>query len=465
MNFINVEYFLFFIPVLAIYWLLPRRPQNVFLFAVSCLFYASWNPIMLSLLLFTAGVDYLVALRIDAERSPRARKFLLTLSLISNLGVLGYFKYAGFFALSLAVLLERFGVQASWTTLHVLLPVGISFYTFQSMSYTIDVYLGKLKPSRSFLEFGAFVSCFPQLVAGPIVRAKDFLPQIQRERKWDWDKAAHGSLLFLRGFIKKALIADTLAMDVVDGIFRDPGSYSGAALAAGAFCYAIQIYCDFSGYSDMARGSAAWLGFDLPVNFRYPYLAASLQEFWRRWHISLSTWFRDYLFIPLGGSKGGIGRTDFNLMLTFVISGLWHGANWTFVCWGAIHGLFLVAEKRLPQASRERLGGLAARWMITQVVVMVGWVLFRSESFSQASLYLGRILTLAPGKAAPIGGGNLLAILLFFGDCAIGLHAGAALKAWLRAPRFARGLAYACLIALLFLMVPRSVLAFIYFQF
>jgi alginate O-acetyltransferase complex protein AlgI len=467
MNFVSIEYFFFFVPVLAVYWMLRHRAQNLFLVLASFFFYASWNPIMLGLLVFTALVDFLVALRIDKSPSPRARKILIVVSMASNLGVLAYFKYFDFFAQSLADLLSRFGVHPSWHTLHVILPVGISFYTFQSMSYTLDVYFRKLKPSRDFLEFAAFVSCFPQLVAGPIVRAVHFLPQIQAKRTFDWDAAAHGSALFLRGYIKKAFIADTLAMDLVEKIFHSPSSYSGPALLLGALAYAVQIYCDFSGYSDMARGSAALLGFKLPLNFNYPYLAVSLQDFWRRWHISLSTWFRDYVFIPLGGSRGGENATNRNLLVTFVISGLWHGANWTFVVWGALHGIFQVAERRLGLAAPLGAGParLLAGWLGTQTVVLVGWILFRSPTISQAGTHLVGIVTSAPGLSAPVGGVTMLAFALFLADQLHGLVYPRLSGAFLRLPDFLRGFVYAALIAFLFLLVPKSEQAFIYFQF
>ncbi len=467
MNFVSIEYFFFFLPVLGIYWMLGHKSQNLFLLLASLFFYASWNPILLGLLIFTALVDFAVALAIDKAATHAARKSLITISMLSNLGVLAFFKYFDFFAHSFSDLFARFGIQLQWHTLHILLPVGISFYTFQSMSYTLDVYFGKLKPSRNFVEFAAFVSCFPQLVAGPIVRATHFLPQIQKPRTFSLDQAAHGSLLFLRGYLKKAFIADTLAMDLVDPVFQSPSTHAWSALLLAALAYSVQIYCDFSGYSDMARGSGALLGFKLPLNFNYPYLATNFQEFWRRWHISLSSWFRDYVFIPLGGSRHGELKTQRNLMITFVTSGLWHGANWTFIIWGAWHGAVQLIERHLSIfiTAESGFGNKWLGWFTTQGAVLLGWILFRSASFSDALVFLRGIFSLSPGQSSSLGGVTFLAFSLFFGDQMYGLFHQKLNRVFFRLPDFARGFVYATLIVILFLLVPKSEHAFIYFQF
>lgn len=405
----------FFAAVFAGYWGIPtRRGRTLFLLAASYVFYMSWNAWLVLLILGTTLLDYFVALGLERSTSAERRKALLVCSIVGNLGVLALFKYADFFVGSLRSTLESFGVRVNLSTLNILLPVGISFYTFQTLSYTIDVYRRRMPATRSFTDFALFVAFFPQLVAGPIVRAIDFLPQIATIKRFDWDRLASGGVLFLIGLTKKIFIADQLAM-LVDPVFAEPHRYVSRDLWLAMFCYGGQIFCDFSGYSDMAVAAARVLGFDLPVNFRSPYLAASLTDFWRRWHISLSTWLRDYLYIPLGGSHGGPLRTCRNLMITMLLGGLWHGASWTFVIWGAIHGAFLIVGKaasrfaapshREPASGQGRDSWIArwgrrlSGWTVTLLVVHLAWVFFRCQLMVDAATGVAEPTTAALARA------------------------------------------------------------------
>jgi alginate O-acetyltransferase complex protein AlgI len=381
-----------------------RRAGKVFLLLASYYFYAFWDWRFLGLILASTLCDWLVGLGLGRARAPRPRRLLLATSLGVNLGLLGFFKYYNFFVSGLAALLAPLGWHPG--TLEIVLPVGISFYTFQTLSYTIDVYRGRLAVCRDPLDFALFVGFFPQLVAGPIVRAADFLPQLAAPRRLDWERAFLGFRQFTCGLFKKVFIADRLAV-FVDEVFANAGGHDGPTTWLAVLAYAVQIYADFSGYSDMAIGTARWLGFDLRENFDHPYLARSPREFWQRWHISLSTWLRDYLYIPLGGSRRGPRRTWLNLMITMLLGGLWHGAALHFVAWGAWHGLALAAQRGIaarlggpPGDGRRRLRA-AAGWAVTMLVVLVGWVLFRAESFAQALLVLRQMFAPAPGVAWP----------------------------------------------------------------
>ncbi|MCB9857843.1 MAG: MBOAT family protein [Phycisphaerales bacterium] len=374
------------------YWSIRREgARHVMLLVASYAFYMAWNPWLVLLIIGSTVLDFVVGLMLGRTEGEGRRKALLIVSLVGNLGVLGLFKYADFFIHSFGSLVEQFGFRADVRTLGLLLPVGISFYTFQTLSYTIDVYRRRIEPEGSFLRFALFVAFFPQLVAGPIVKARDFLPQLLAPRRFDWGSLDAGLMLILVGLTKKVLIADNLAT-LVDPVFAHPERYTTADLWLGMFCYAGQIYGDFSGYSDMAIGLAKLLGFELCLNFASPYLAVSLSDFWRRWHISLSSWLRDYLYIPLGGSHGTRWKTARNLMLTMLLGGLWHGASWTFVVWGAIHGIALVVQKAYGwlvggEARRSSDGALARRhplavlpgWAATFLVVNVAWVFFRCQ--------------------------------------------------------------------------------------
>ncbi|MBN2021467.1 MAG: MBOAT family protein [Pirellulales bacterium] len=378
--------FLFFLAAVLLFLLVVRgnRARKLFLLAASYYFYAYWDWRFCSLLLISTLVDFWVGQGLKATADPRRRRALLMCSLVVNLGLLGFFKYFNFFIESLQVALAPLGWRLE--TLDIILPVGISFYTFQTLSYTIDVYRGRLKTCDDFWDFALFVSFFPQLVAGPIVRAADFLPQLESTRPLTRERFFLGSRQFIYGLVKKVLLADQLAQ-VSDFTFDNLGAFDGWTTWVGVLCYAGQIYCDFSGYTDMAIGCARALGYDLCPNFNHPYVATSVTEFWRRWHISLSTWLRDYLYIPLGGNRKGVRRTYVNLMVTMLLGGLWHGAAWTFLFWGGFHGVALVIDKRLRVFDRLASAGLPAKllgWAYTMLVVTVAWVFFRAQSFGDA---------------------------------------------------------------------------------
>ncbi len=392
MLFNTVPFGVFLIVVLALFWVLRdhRRGRIVWLLASSYFFYSCWNATYLLLIVFSTFLDFWVGKRLHLEERDGRRKLLLGLSLLGNLGVLAVFKYYDFFAENVVSLFAEMGVSLSVPMLDVLLPVGISFYTFQTLSYTIDIYRRQLEPTDSMLEFALFVTFFPQLVAGPIVRAAHFLPQFRHDPHWSDSAFADGLWRILKGLFKKIVIADYLARNLVDGAFSSPGELGGLDALLAIYGYAFQIYGDFSGYSDIAIGSARMLGFELPENFNAPYLANNLQDFWRRWHMSLSAWLRDYLYIPLGGSRGGPGKTYRNLMITMVLGGLWHGANWTFVAWGTIHGGGL-AITRMLQRRRQHVStepSAAGLWLgrlVTFHLVCVAWVFFRSVDFAHAA--------------------------------------------------------------------------------
>lgn len=368
--------------------------KKLLLLAFSYYFYAYWDWRFLSLLLLSTIVDYLVGLGLEKGKKSSVRKGLITVSLTVNLGLLGFFKYFNFFIESFSRLIEPLGFHPA--TLNIILPVGISFYTFQTLSYSIDVYRGRLKPCRNFVDLALFVSFFPQLVAGPIVRASDFLPQLESLVGPSRVRFMSGGRQFLIGLFKKVFIADHLAA-FVDGVFAAPTVFDGLTLLLAVFAFSLQIYFDFSGYSDMAIGTARVLGFDLKRNFNFPYLSASPRDFWRRWHISLSTWLRDYLYIPLGGNRRGRIRTDVNLMLTMLLGGLWHGAGWTYILWGAWHGMALVIQNHTLKRTRLNGLGLVVSRTATLLIVIVGWLLFRAENLPQAATILYRVISGATG--------------------------------------------------------------------
>jgi alginate O-acetyltransferase complex protein AlgI len=351
MLFNSFVFVLFLAIVLPVYYALSHRWQNRFLLVASYVFYGYWDWRFLGLLAISTVLDFALALLIAGTDSPRRKKRRVALSVVVNLGILGFFKYFDFFVDSAAVLLESAGLQANLPMLRVVLPVGISFYTFQSMAYTIDVYRGIQPPTRNLLDFALYVAYFPQLVAGPIERASRLLPQIQSPRRVGQAQWERGAQLILWGYVKKVAIADGLA-PYADAVFRDPSSFSGLSLWLGVYCFAVQIYCDFSGYTDIARGVSQLLGIELMENFRQPYLSRNITEFWRRWHISLSTWLRDYLYVPLGGNRRGPAMQYRNLMITMLLGGLWHGAAWTFVVWGGLHGLFLATHKYMTRGRK-----------------------------------------------------------------------------------------------------------------
>ncbi|MHC4941328.1 MAG: MBOAT family O-acyltransferase, partial [Planctomycetota bacterium] len=405
MLFNSLEFAAFLPIVYACYWLVRTdrvRTQNALLLVASYVFYGWWDWRFLALVFLSSAVDYAVGLALDRAEPLRRRKALLGASLCTNLGILGVFKYFDFFAASFADLLSTVGYQARPIDLGIILPVGISFYTFQTLSYTIDIYRRKIRATRDPIAFFAFVSFFPQLVAGPIERAGHLLPQFAQRRRFDTAQAKDGLRQMLWGLGKKVVVADNLA-HAVDHIFGHYAELDGCVLALGTFYFAVQIYCDFSGYSDIAIGTARLFGFDLRRNFAFPYFSRDIGEFWRRWHISLSSWFRDYVYIPLGGSAHGRGRQAFNTLFVFTVSGFWHGANWTFLFWGLLNGLYYlplmlggrhkryadtVAEGRLLPAAGDvvRMGG-------TFALVMLAWVFFRAESMTHAWSFLGHMFT------------------------------------------------------------------------
>jgi D-alanyl-lipoteichoic acid acyltransferase DltB (MBOAT superfamily) len=406
MLFNSIEFLLFLPIVFVLYWFVfdkKLKYQNLLILISSYVFYGWWDYRFLSLILLSTIVDYFIGLRISNQASLKNKRILLWCSILFNLGVLGFFKYYNFFVDSWIDLFSSVGydIKSIWT-LNIILPVGISFYTFQTMSYAIDIYKGKLKPTKDFISFASFVSFFPQLVAGPIERASNLLPQILKKRVFKFEQGVQGLRLILWGMFKKVVIADSLA-PVVNDIFGNYQELGGGTLWLGAIYFAFQIYCDFSGYSDIAIGTSKLFGFELMSNFKFPYFSRNIGEFWRRWHISLSTWFRDYLYIPLGGSKGGKLKSLRNIFVIFLVSGFWHGANWTFIFWGLFHAMLflpsfifntnrkyttsIIAQNTLLPSPKELI-----QVITTFLLVTVGWVLFRSETIIDAFNYLNKMI-------------------------------------------------------------------------
>ena len=405
MLFNSFEY-LFFLPlVFMIYWFLLKntvKGQNIFVLLVSYLFYGWWDWRFLALIAFSTLVDYFVGLKMSGEHSQTRKKGLLIVSLTINLGLLGFFKYYNFFVDSWISAFDTLGVSMHKSTLDIILPVGISFYTFQTLSYTIDIYRGKLRPTSSLINFAAYVSFFPQLVAGPIERATNLLPQVTKKRVFNEEKAISGVNLIIWGLFQKVVISDSCA-PYVNAIFGGYQEVNSLSLALGAVYFAFQIYGDFAGYSNIAIGSARLLGFDLMRNFNYPYFSRDMAEFWRRWHISLSTWFRDYVYIPLGGSRGTKANQLRNVLIIFLVSGLWHGASWTFVFWGALHALFFIPIL-LSKSKRKNLDQVAyntilpnfkeiLQMLCTFILACIAWVFFRADGMKIAGRYLYRLFT------------------------------------------------------------------------
>jgi len=403
MLFNSYEFAIFLPLVFILYWFAFQkklRPQNLFIILVSYLFYGWWDWRFLFLVLFSSSLDFWVGLRLDAIENPRWRKVFFGLSCLTNLGFLGFFKYYNFFAESLTTSFAHIGVHLDPTTLYIILPVGISFYTFQTLSYTIDVYRRKLPAEKDPVTFFAFVSFFPQLVAGPIERATHLLPQFQHRRHFDSAQARDGLRQMLWGFFKKMVIADNCAK-WVNHVFSDYPHQSSSALILGAVLFAFQIYGDFSGYSDIAIGSARLFGFHLVRNFAYPYFSRDIAEFWRRWHISLSSWFRDYVYIPLGGSRVSTYKVLRNTFVIFILSGFWHGANWTFVIWGLLHTIYFIPlllmnknRKHIEIAATNRF--LPSFKELIQILITFGmvsfaWIFFRAKDIQAAFGYIGCI--------------------------------------------------------------------------
>ena len=470
MLFPTMVFALFFLVVYATAWSLngENERRKLFLLMASWVFYAWWDWRFVGLLIASALLNWLVARQIGLSEDVKRRRWLVALGVTINLTILGFFKYYGFFVDQLGELLKLAHWERDLPLIHVILPIGISFFTFQGMSYVIDVHRGKCAPARSLLDVMLLMSFFPHLVAGPIVRASDLLPQFAQAPRLNRQMAMHGLLLIAWGLFKKTVIASELSTNLVDPVFFDPSSYGALDLIGAAFGYAVQIYCDFSAYSDMAIGIAALLGYRFPRNFDQPYRAASLQEFWRRWHISLSSWLRDYLYVPLGGNRAGLAGTCVNLMITMLLGGIWHGAAWTFVAWGALHGIALCIERvwwsaiRRPHWPRmpQTLGVI-----ITFNIVTLSWILFRSDSFTAALTYLqgfGRwsqpATMLSPFVMALIIGGLAM-------HCLPARAIERVAAAMQRLPSPAVGLALGLVLLLIEAIRPAGIAPFIYFQF
>ena len=405
MLFNSIDFAIFLPIVFLLYWFTTKgnfKLQNILLLISSYFFYGCWDWRFLFLLIFSTGLDYFTGQKMADARDKNSKRIWFWLSVCVNIGFLGVFKYYNFFITSFADALKVIGIQAHYSTLQVILPVGISFYTFHGLSYVIDIYYERIKPERNFINYSVFVCFFPLLVAGPIERATHLLPQIIKKREFDYNKAVDGLRQILWGLFKKIVVADNCATYVND-IFNNYHTFNGSTLLLGAIFFAFQIYGDFSGYSDIAIGTARLFGIELLRNFAYPYFSRDIAEFWRRWHISLTTWFRDYLYIPLGGSRGSKGTVVRNTFIIFLVSGFWHGANWTFIAWGAIHALLflplillgrnryntnMVAESRLFPNLKEIFQILS-----TFSVVVLAWIFFRANTLSQAIEYIGRLFS------------------------------------------------------------------------
>ncbi|MCF6365163.1 MAG: MBOAT family protein [Bacteroidales bacterium] len=405
MLFNSIDFAIFLPIVFFLYWFITNKNlkfQNFLIVVASYIFYGWWDWRFLSLILFSTLIDYTIGLKLSKENNQPKRKILLWISLLANLGFLGFFKYYNFFLENFVTAFSFFGHPVNPQGLNIILPVGISFYTFQTLSYTIDVYKRKLEPTKDFIAFAAFVSFFPQLVAGPIERATNLLPQFYKKRKFEYNKAVDGLRQILWGLFKKIVIADNSAQ-IANEIFNNSADYSGSTLIVGALFFTFQIYGDFSGYSDIAIGTARLFGFNLKQNFAFPYFSRDIAEFWRRWHISLSTWFRDYLYIPLGGSRGGIWMKIKNTFIIFIVSGFWHGANWTFIVWGTLNALYFLPLLLLNK-NRKNTDTVAQNRYLPNIkellqmgttfgLTVLAWIFFRAKSIDHALSYLSTIFS------------------------------------------------------------------------
>ncbi|RJP16102.1 MAG: MBOAT family protein [Candidatus Abyssobacteria bacterium SURF_5] len=456
----------FLIIALILFWSAPRTHRVFIIIGLSYFFYMYSYPIYFFLLAILTLINFGLAL--EMARKPSRRKHFLALAISIDLFVLGFYKYAGFASREVLNLLSSFGIQSDVTAIEITLPLGISFFTFQMMSYVIDTYRG-LPAEKSFWNFAAYISFFPQLVAGPIVRPQTLLPQIKADHKYDEDQAVRGLFLIAQGLVKKVAFADFLG-GYVDKVFAAPGDFSGLATLIGIYAYAFQIYFDFSGYTDIAIGVGKLFSFEIPINFDLPYISKSPREFWRRWHISLSTWLRDYLYIPLGGNRKSSGRTYYNMMVTMLLGGIWHGANWTFLFWGAYHGLLIsiqrLLEENLPAAKRwiEKPSPLVAvgSALLTFHLVSLGWVIFRAQSLGQAVEVLKNVFSGGQGVETfetPIVVMLSIAILSHI------FRSRVKLEEWyVRMPAPVQAFGYSCVTILIYLFFTTEQ-RFIYFQF
>ncbi|GGG53034.1 MBOAT family O-acyltransferase [Bizionia arctica] len=478
MLFNSLDFAIFLPIVFILYWFVLNKQlkyQNALVVVASYVFYGWWDWRFLSLILFSTLVDYAIGLALSKQQNSRKRKVLLWISIIVNLGFLGFFKYYNFFIDNFVKAFSFFGQDIQPNTLNIILPVGISFYTFQTLSYTIDVYKKQLEPTKDFISFAAFVSFFPQLVAGPIERASHLLPQFYVKRQFNYNKAVDGLRQILWGLFKKVVIADNCA-NFANTIFDGYESYSGSTLALGAVFFAFQIYGDFSGYSDIAIGTSRLFGFDLKQNFATPYFSRDIAEFWRRWHISLSTWFRDYVYIPLGGSRGSKGNQIRNVFIIFIVSGFWHGANWTFIIWGALNAMYflplllrgknkintnVVAENSMLPSVKEFL-----QMGVTFGLTVIAWVFFRAENVSMALDFLSRMFNMSLFTIPQIRPTSLLLFLIIFIaiEWAGRTYVFAIERLWFKYPKPIRLFIYYVLVMLIFLYGGKTQ-EFIYFQF
>ncbi len=469
----SFEFAVFFGLVYCIYLMSNHHWQNRWLLIASYTFYGSWNWKFLSLIWASTIIDYYCGLKIFESQIQKRRRAYLLLSMCSNLGILGFFKYFNFFAESFEDFMHMIGWQVDPFTLNIVLPVGISFYTFQTMSYTIDIYRKEIKPTHQFWDFALFVTFFPQLVAGPIERAKNLLPQVLKNRVITWEKLNAGAWLIFWGLFKKVFIADNLAK-IVDSVFSAPNPTSGAEVLMAVYAFAFQIYGDFSGYSDIARGISKLLGFELMLNFKMPYFSRNIREFWRRWHISLSTWLKDYLYISMGGSRLSPLKTYRNLFLTMAIGGLWHGAAWTFVLWGMFHGLVLILHRLSapllvlisPRTPAAQSLWKAACIFATFHLVCFSWLMFRSQTITQVGQMVYSIVF--NFKPTPLFYQYMLNILLCTGFLVLVQIFKEAFKDMnivLKSPAWVRGVIYFIVLVSLVIGGAKGGQEFIYFQF
>lgn len=482
MLFNSISFFVFLIIVFILYWSIPKKYKWIVLLISSYYFYMNWNVLYSVLIFFTTFVSYLMALKIDSDKKEKKNnsKLYLIITIVLCLGVLFFFKYFNFLNKSLSDLFGLFSIKFDPLLLNILLPVGISFYTFQTLSYVIDVYRGDVSSIRHFGKYATFISFFPQLVAGPIERSRNLLPQIVNPPEFDYQKAKYGFRQMLWGFFKKTVIADTLAI-YVNLVYNNLGAYSGFSLVIATAFFAIQIYCDFSGYSDIAIGCAKLFGIDLMTNFKSPYFAQSIKDFWSRWHISLSTWFKDYVYIPLGGNRVGKVRSKINLIITFLVSGLWHGANFTFIIWGAIHGFLQVLEKILFKKVICNESKFSFKWCLRAILVFMictfAWIFFRANTLTDAFYVVSNLFR---GITNPINyityGINSVGLDKFFmiemGFSILLLFMFDFVSIWKdlfkeieNIPKVFRIVIYVILIWIIFTLAPTEVSEFIYFQF
>lgn len=481
MLFNSFQFIFFYIFVLAVFSLLRGTPRKLFILLASYYFYMCWNSIYIGVIWGITLLDYFAGLQIERNQTQTRRQLFLGLSILANLGLLFFFKYFNFLAATANSSFNLLGIHASAPLLKLLLPVGISFHTFQALSYTIEVYRRRVPAEHNLLNYALYIAFFPQMVAGPIERPHQLLPQFNQDPHFRIERVHSGLRVALWGFFKKMVIADSLA-GIVNTVYASPGNCNNTEIFVATLCFAIQIYCDFSGYSDIAIGLARVMGYELRINFLQPYFSRSIREFWHRWHISLSAWFRDYLYIPLGGNRVRLPRLYFNLMVTFVISGLWHGANWTFMIWGGIHGLIMIASK-LTAGARQKLALVsgvaklpklhaAMQMAATFSIVLVAWVFFRAPTFQEAMYLLRHIVPRGTFRSSVLLSSGLpranAPFILFFVVAMFAVewfiaHPSRARRFWTH-----RSLRYAGYYAVIFSIIFFGVfghIEFIYFQF